>query len=153
MGTIKEVDVCSLTGEIASQDCPKREKGDFISGVSSPRPCSSHRRGADGEVIELDESKSERFKILSPENGAKFQLVEGTLRERIVFRAHNVKEGEELWWFVDGVQCGKTKALEPFIYEMEVGSHSVLAVSAAGDSSKVDFEVLKGNLNREANNK
>ena len=153
MGTIKEVDVCSLTGEIASQDCPKREKGDFISGVSSPRPCSSHRRGADGEVIELDESKSGRFKILSPENGAKFQLVEGTLRERIVFRAHNVKEGEELWWFVDGVQCGKTKALEPFIYEMEVGSHSVLAVSAAGDSSKVDFEVLKDNLNREANNK
>ena len=36
--SIKKVDVCSVSGEIASQDCPRREKGDFISGASSPRP-------------------------------------------------------------------------------------------------------------------
>ena len=146
MGTIKEVDVCSLTGEIASQDCPKREKGDFISGVSSPRPCSSHRRGVDGKVIALNEVQSNAFRILSPVNGAKFQLIEGVLSERIVFRTHNVKDDENLWWFVDGVFSGKTIGLEPFIYSMEEGQHAVLAVNAAGDSSKVDFEVLKENL-------
>jgi membrane carboxypeptidase/penicillin-binding protein PbpC len=68
------------------------------------------------------------------------------LRERIVFRTADAKDDEILWWFVDGVQCGKTVGLEPFIYEMEEGAHCVLAVNAAGDSSKVDFEVLKENL-------
>jgi penicillin-binding protein 1C len=141
MATIKEVDVCSLTGDIASQDCPNREKGDFISLVSSPRPCCAHRRGADGGIVTLDEAQSGGFKIISPENGANFQFVEGALRERIVFRTHNVKEGEELWWFVDGVQCGKTVGLEPFVLQMEKGEHSVVALDAAGESAAVKVVV------------
>jgi penicillin-binding protein 1C len=140
MATIKDVDVCSLTGDIASQDCPKREKGDFISLVSSPRPCSAHRRGADGRIVTLDEARSGSFKIISPENGANFQLVEGALRERIVFRTLNVKEKEELWWFVDGVQCGKTVGLEPFVLQMEKGEHFIVAVNAEGES--VSLEVV-----------
>jgi penicillin-binding protein 1C len=144
--TIKERDFCQLSGEIASANCPKREKGSFIAGVSSPRPCSAHRQGADGKVVAIDECANKVFKIISPENDAKFQLVGGTLLERIVFRTVDVKDDEILWWFVDGVQCGKTVGSEPFIYEMEEGAHFVLAVSAAGDSSKIDFEVLKENL-------
>lgn len=151
--TINERDFCQLSGEIASASCPKREKGSFIAGVSSPRPCSAHRQGADGKVVAIDECANEGFKIISPENDAKFQLVGGTLRERIVFRTVDVKDDEILWWFVDGVQCGKTVGSEPFVYEMEEGAHSVLAVSAAGDSSKIDFEVSKENLNREVKNK
>ena len=147
--SIKKVDVCSVTGEVASQDCPKREKGDFISGASSPRPCGIHRRGADGRILALDESEKGVFKIVSPEDGAKFHLVEGGLPERIVFRVLNVKDGEHLWWFVDGVQCCKTEGLNPFIYDMAEGCHTVVAVNAAGDSSKVDFEVLKEDLKRE----
>jgi penicillin-binding protein 1C len=139
--TIIEKELCALTGEIASEDCLKREKGDFILEVSSPRPCTAHRRGADGRIVTLDENQGDRFKILSPENGANFQLVEGALRERIVFRTHNVKEGEELWWFVDGVQCGKTVGLEPFVLQMEKGEHSVVAVNAAGESASVEVIV------------
>ena len=144
--TIKERDFCQLTGEIASANCLKREKGSFIAGVSSPRPCSAHRQGADGKVSAMDECVNNGFRIMSPENDAKFQLVKGMFRERIVFRTADAKDDEILWWFVDGVQCGKTVGLEPFIYEMEEGAHCVLAVNAAGDSSKVDFEVLKENL-------
>ena len=147
--SIKKVDVCSVTGEIASQDCPRREKGDFISGASSPRPCGVHRRVVDGRVLALDESENSVFKIISPEDGAKFQLVDGGLPERIVFRVLNVKDGEHLWWFVDGVLCCKTEGLNPFVYDMAEGCHTVVAVNAAGDSSKVDFEVLKENLKRE----
>ena len=139
--TIVEKELCALTGEIASQECPKREKGDFILEVSSPRPCTAHRRGADGRVVTLDEGENGRFKIVSPENGANFQLVEGALRERIVFRTHNVKEGDELWWFVDGVQCGKTVGSEPFVLQMEKGEHSVVAVNAAGESASVEVVV------------
>ena len=139
--TIIEKELCALTGEIASQNCPKREKGDFISGVSSPRPCSAHRRGADGRIVTLDETQGDRFKILSPENGANFQLVDGALCERIVFRTHNVKEGEELWWFVDGVQCGKTVGIEPFVLQMEKGVHMAVAVNAVGESASVEVVV------------
>ncbi len=139
--TIVEKELCALTGEIASLDCPKREKGDFISLVSSPRPCSAHRRGADGSIVTLDEAKNGVFKIISPENGATFQLVEGALRERIVFRTLNVKEEEELWWFVDGVQCGKTVGLEPFVLQMEKGEHFVVAVDAVGESASLNVAV------------
>jgi membrane carboxypeptidase/penicillin-binding protein PbpC len=103
----------------------------------------------DGRVLALDERENRVFKIISPEDGAKFQLVDGGLPERIVFRVLNVKDGEHLWWFVDGVQCCKTEGLNPFIYDMAEGCHTVVAVNAAGDSSKVDFEVLKENLKRE----
>ena len=139
--TIVEKELCALTGKIASQDCPKREKGDFILEVSSPRPCTAHRRGADGRIVTLDETQGGSFKILSPENGANFQLVEGALRERIVFRTLNVKEKEELWWFVDGVQCGKTVGLEPFVLQMEKGGHMAVAVNAVGESASVEVVV------------
>ena len=139
--TIVEKELCALTGKIASQDCPKREKGDFILEVSSPRPCTAHRRGVDGRIVTLDEIQDGSFKILSPESGANFQLVDGALCERIVFRTHNVKEGEELWWFVDGVQCGKTVGSEPFVLQMEKGEYSVVALDAAGESAAVKVVV------------
>ena len=139
--TIVEKELCALTGKIASQDCPKREKGDFILEVSSPRPCTAHRRGADGRIVTLDEIQDGSFKILSPESGANFQLVDGALCERIVFRTHNVKEGEELWWFVDGVQCGKIVGSEPFVLQMEKGEHSVVVLDAAGESAAVKVVV------------
>ena len=46
-------------------------------------------------------------------------------RKRCVYNLQwsHVKEGEELWWFVDGVQCGKTVGLEPFVLQMEKGEH------------------------------
>ena len=119
----------------------KKRKGDFISEVSSPRPWSAHRRGADGRIVTLDETQDGRFKIISPENGANFQLVDGALCERIVFRTHNVKDGEQLWRFVDGVQCGKTVGLEPFVLQMEKGEHSVVAVNAVGESASVEVIV------------
>lgn len=135
--TIVEKDICSLTGHIASQDCPKREKGDFILGVSSPRPCREHRRGADGKVGVFDLSSQSRFKIVSPENGAEFHLIDGGLAEGIVFRVENVKEDTSLWWFVDGVQCGKTVGLDPFVIQMDKGEHFVIAVNSIGESASV----------------
>jgi membrane carboxypeptidase/penicillin-binding protein PbpC len=52
-----------------------------------------------------------------------------------------VKEGEELWWFVDGVQCGKTVGLEPFVLQMEKGEHFVVAVNAVGESASLNVAV------------
>ena len=139
--SIKEADICSLTGERASADCPKCEKGDFISGVSSPRPCTAHRRGFDGKVVSFDLGGQTSFKIVSPEDGAKFHLVGNGLSEQIVFRVVNVKEGENLWWFVDGVCRGETLGHNPFVLQMEKGEHSVIAVNAIGESAEVQLTV------------
>ena len=135
--TVKKVDICSLTGERASEDCPESEKGDFISGVSSPRPCTAHRRGFDGKVVERDLCGQSGIKIVSPEDGAEFHVVDGELAEGIVFRVANVKEAENLWWFVDGALRGETAGAAPFVLQAEKGEHSVIAVNAAGDSSAV----------------
>jgi penicillin-binding protein 1C len=138
---VRKVDVCSLTGEKASADCPKTEKGDFISGVSSPRPCAAHRRGFDGKVAVLDLEERNNFKIVSPEDGAEYQLVGGGLCERIVFRAVNVKDGGRLWWFANGIPRGETLGGEPFVAKMTKGEHSVVAVDAVGESAAVKVVV------------
>ena len=51
------------------------------------------------------------------------------------------KEEEELWWFVDGVQCGKTVGLEPFVLQMEKGEHFIVAVNAEGESASLNVVV------------
>jgi membrane carboxypeptidase/penicillin-binding protein PbpC len=146
--SIKAVEVCSQTGSVASDDCPKKEKGDFIKGISSPRPCTIHRRGADGKVVALDESEKKSFKIISPENNALFHLVEAGLSERIVFRLVGAKDNERFWWFVDGVAGGESLGNEAFVLEMEEGDHSVIAVNGTGESSRVDFKILRSAKNR-----
>jgi penicillin-binding protein 1C len=146
--SIKAVEVCSHTGSIASDDCPKKEKGDFIKGISSPRPCTIHRRGTDGKVVALDESEKKSFKIISPENNALFHLVEAGLSERIVFRLVGAKDNERFWWFVDGAAGGESLGNEAFVLEMEEGDHSVIAVNGTGESSRVDFKILRSAKNR-----
>ena len=135
--TIIEKELCSLTGDIASQDCPKKEKGDFISGVSPPRPCTVHRRGADGKVAAFDLGGYGGFKIVAPEDGAEFHFVDGGLSERIVFRVVNVKDGVLVWWFVDGAQRGETQGDAPLVLQMEKGEHTVIAVNSNGESASV----------------
>lgn len=143
--SVKTIDICALTGEPVSADCPSRERGRFIAGLSSPRPCRVHRRGHDGNVVLHEPREKSTFKIISPEDGAEFKFVGGGLSERIVLRVAHAKDGERLWWFVDGATRGESTGCEPFVLQMEEGEHSVVAVNSAGDSAKIDFKVVKEN--------
>jgi membrane carboxypeptidase/penicillin-binding protein PbpC len=114
----------------------------MIAGRSSPRPCSVHRKDAQGNVITLlPESERGGFKIVSPENGAEFQLVSGGLSERIVFRVSGNDDNGRLWWFIDGRNSGETKGKEAFVAQMEVGEHTIAAVDATGESYSIHFKV------------
>ena len=142
LGEIRKVNVCKLTGAVASEDCPERVKGRMIAGRSSPRPCTVHRKAAQGNVITLlPESERGGFKIVSPENGAEFQLVSGGLSECIVFRVSGNDDNGRLWWFIDGRNSGETKGKEAFVDQMEVGEHTIAAVDATGESYSIYFKV------------
>jgi len=41
---LKKVDVCTVSGALASPDCPHKKKGWIIPGISSIRTCSVHRK-------------------------------------------------------------------------------------------------------------
>jgi len=141
-GEIRTVDVCTLTGAVASEDCPVRVKGRLIAGRSSLRPCTAHRKDTRGNVITLlPENEKGGFKIVSPENGAEFQLVSAGLSERIVFRVSGNVDNRRLWWFIDGKKAGETKGNEAFVAQMEDGEHTVAAVDATGESYLIYFKV------------
>jgi penicillin-binding protein 1C len=134
--------VCALSGLPASADCPESEIGWEIAGRSSPKPCDLHRRDLSGKPVALSPpERRSAFRIISPEDGAEFRLVEGGLTQRLVFRVDGNGEEYRLWWFCNGKNCGETKGSAPCVMEMEQGEYAVVAVNAAGESSAVDVSV------------
>jgi penicillin-binding protein 1C len=139
---VVEREVCALTGRLASPDCPVREKGRAIAGKTLPRVCDLHRRNAEGNVVTLaPERIAGPFKIVSPENGAEFDLVEGVGGQRIVFRVSGNPPQSRLWWFVDGEARGDTMGDEPFVMELEAGERTIVAVDAKGRSAAVAIKI------------
>jgi penicillin-binding protein 1C len=139
---VVEREVCALTGRLASPDCPVREKGRAIAGKTLPRVCDLHRRNAEGNVVTLaPERIAGPFKIVSPEDGAEFDLVEGVGGQRIVFRVSGNPPQSRLWWFVDGEARGDTMGDEPFVMELEAGERTIVAVDAKGRSAAVAIKI------------
>ena len=142
-GDIKRIRVCSLTGLPASACCPESETGRAVDGRSSPKLCPSHRFDASGKIVELSSAAAESsFRIISPENGARFHFVEGAVDQHIVFRVNGNDGDGRLWWFRDGKAAGETRGREPFVMAMEPGEHDVVAVNAAGESVAMSVTVV-----------
>ena len=151
---IAEREVCTLTGKAASPDCPEREKDKSIAGRSSPELCGVHRRDANGKAVTVDgpgAGGEPPFRIVSPEDGAKFELVEGSLSQRIVFRVSGNADGSKLWWFVDGEAAGETAGREPFVMKAACGEHRVSAANADGESASVKLEIRSASAQAHGN--
>ena len=151
---IAEREVCALTGKAASPDCPEREKDKSIAGRSSPELCGVHRRDANGKAVTVDgpgAGGEPPFRIVSPEDGAKFELVEGSLSQRIVFRVSGNADGSKLWWFVDGEAAGETAGREPFVMKAACGEHRVSAANADGESASVKLEIRSASAQAHGN--
>ena len=139
--------VCALTGLPANADCPSTEEGHAISGRSSSALCPVHRRDFDGNVVERNDAflaafsgllaSAEKLAIAKPENEAKFALVPGSLRQRIVCQAVGNPEGARLWWFVDGALAGESEGAAQFAVDMVVGRHEISCSTAEGVSASV----------------
>jgi membrane carboxypeptidase/penicillin-binding protein PbpC len=106
--------------------------------------CALHRRNADGNVVTLAAEQTDApFKIVAPEDGAKFDLVDGVGGQRIVFRVSGNPPEFRLWWFVDGKTCGVTDGESPFVMELEAGERTVVAVDAKGRSATLAITISK----------
>lgn len=141
---VRTVEICALTGEPASADCPDRAAGRVIDGVSARRPCAAHRRMPDGTVATVGAcARDDALRVVSPEDGAAFRLVGGAIAERIVFRVAGNAAGRTLRWFVDGGARGETTGAEPFVMETREGRHRVVAVDAAGEAAAVEISVSR----------
>ena len=135
-------DICALTGMAASPDCTEVEKGRVIAGRSSPELCGVHRRDANGKLVTVEKNVGESsFRIVTPENGAAFELVDGILSQSIVFRVAGNDERSRLWWFVNGEAYGETAGREPFVMKAACGEYCVSAVNAEGETSLVEFKI------------
>ena len=137
-------EVCALTGDLASPDCPVREKGRAIADRTLPKMCALHRRDAHGHVVTLDpENTAAPFKIVSPEDGARFDHVDGNVGEGIVFRVSGNAPESRLWWFVDSKAHGVTEGERPFVFKPVAGEHTVVAVDAKGRSATLAITISK----------
>ena len=131
-------EVCSLTGLPANPDCPVREMGRALKGRSSSALCKAHRRGVDGNVEEIPENGLE---IASPEDGARFTLVDGVPQQRIACQVVDNPDDRKLWWFVDGVPVGESLGVRPFTIAMDKGEHVISCAASDGSSASVQVTV------------
>lgn len=144
--------VCSLSGMPANGDCPSTEIGWAVTGGGAASLCSVHRRDFDGKVVERIDSflgafaglakRAESLSILKPENGAKFVLVNSSMKQRIVCKVAGNPAGGRLWWFVDGAPTGETVGTAPFVADMTAGTHEIACSTAEGVSASVTVHVV-----------
>ena len=150
-GEVVRRKVCALTGLPANADCPAVEEGRAIEGRSSVALCPVHVRDFNGNVVERMDSflaafsgivgKAEKLAIAKPEDGAKFTLVPGSLKQKIVCQAVGNPEGSRLWWFVDGASAGESVGTDPFAADMIAGEHEISCSTAEGVTSSVAVTV------------
>ena len=144
-------EICAESGFPAAPECPKREEGRALRGISSPALCTLHRRGTGGAVVTRGDAflraftgkadRTERLAIRSPQDDAEFHLVPGLAQQRIVCTVVGNVEGGTLWWFVDGAPAGETVGSAPFAWEPTPGAHVIACATADGVSASVRVRV------------
>ena len=143
--------VCKLTGLPASANCPETEEGWAVKGKSPSVLCVVHRRDANGNVIVRPDAsfaafaglvgQAEQLEISRPEDGAVFQLVQGTLDQRIVCQVTGNPDGARLWWFVDGRLAGESVGARPMTVPMAPGAHVISCSTDEGVAASVSVTV------------
>ena len=149
---VHERTVCAVSGQPANPHCPAVEMGVALRGRSSSALCTRHRLDADGKVVEVVDGRTKsaaagaaevRLSILKPEEGARFVLVPGGVRQRIVCQAVGNGEEDCLWWFVDGRLAGTTQGPLPFVTDMTAGEHEIVCSTVAGETASVSIVVTE----------
>ena len=142
--------VCAETGLPASPHCPHVEAGRALAGRSSVVVCGLHRLDANGDVVvkgadapaTAGRAHAHRLAIVKPEDGARYVLVPGRARQRIVCKVSGNGETTRLWWFVNGRFAGTTEGAQPFSFDVAVGSHAVVCTTESGVFASAAVEVV-----------
>lgn len=81
------------------------------------------------------------LEIAKPAKGTVFRLVKGASQQRLVASPIGNREGERLWWFLDGAPAGETEGLNPFTAELAPGRHVLSCADSEGRFAETEYTV------------
>lgn len=153
---IEEREVCALSGQTPSPNCPHKIRDHAIADVSRYETCEVHMLGSDPvwpvRVAAFLKSREDAGKevtknelvITSPANGSAYLFMpdeDQQERQRIPFTANTGNASTELHWFVNDSYMGATKPGEPLFWPLSKGTHRVVCSDTRGASRSVRISV------------
>lgn len=153
---IEERDVCALSGQAASSNCPNKIRDHAIVNVSRYEACEVHLLGSDAvwpvqveaflksrQDVGKDTAKNELV-VTSPANGSSYLFMPDENQQenqRIAFTANTGNASTDLHWFVNDCYVGASKSGEPFFWPLSKGAHRVVCSDTQGASRSVRISV------------
>lgn len=86
-------------------------------------------------------TKAGKLMICKPEEGAKFELVEGITNQKLVCKAIGREVGTRIWWFMDNRMIGESDGESAITVDMEAGEHLITAATMDGESDAVHIKI------------
>jgi len=161
---VTEVDVCSISGCIPNEDCPKTEKALFIPGISPIEKCKIHRKVTENgkstvkefwssdfmEIFELaglprENPLQEKIdgkppRIISPLSNTDYFLDEN--RNAIILRAVGDSDAGELFWYSQNEFIAKSKPNEKVEwFPKKIGIYELTVTDSKGRSTTKTIKI------------
>lgn len=154
-GGIADREVCALSGQAPSPNCPRRIHDHAITEVSRYETCEVHLLGTEAvwpvRVEEFLRSRQDAGKeaekselvITSPANGSAYLFMPDAdqQHQRIPFSAKSGHAAADLHWFVNDSYIGAAKSGGTVFWPLSKGTHRVVCSDAQGASRSVRISV------------
>ena len=154
--SIAEREVCALSGQAPSPNCPKKIHDHAIVDVSRYETCEVHLLGEEAvwpvRVDAFLKSRQDagkgaaknRLVITSPANGSAYLFMPDADQrdyQRIPFTAKSGNSAAELHWFVNDSYIGAAKSGETVFWPLSKGTHRVVCSDTQGASRNIRISV------------
>ncbi len=125
---IKKLKVCSTSGMIPSNGCPRLVQTWFIPGVSPIKKSNI-----------LQNSQNSHLKIKTLQNHGIYYLTDHT--KQFPLRATSSPQAKQFYWFIDHAYLGKTDASDTLTWTATLGQHTLSVVDSLGETCVLHFGV------------
>lgn len=138
---IAERNVCAISGEPISEECPHSTKDLYIKNLTSTKKCDIHQKYAAVSRSDIDFDKN-KPKIISPAHGCEY-FVTGSqsANPELLLLANSAFDADQLYWFIDGKFFDKMNAGQKLFWCMKEGAHKITCADNYGRSSSVKIVV------------
>jgi penicillin-binding protein 1C len=154
--SIEDREVCALSGQTPSPNCPDRIRDHTIKEISRYETCEAHLLGADAiwpaRVEAFLRSRRDagaglaknELVVTSPASGSAYLFMpDANLQknQRIPFTAHSGSTSADLHWFVNDSYVGASKSGGTLFWPLSRGNHHVVCSDTRGASRSVRISV------------
>lgn len=154
--TVEDREVCALSGQTPSPNCPGKIHDHAIADISRYETCETHLSGSDpiwpARVETFLRSRQEaatkmaknELVVTSPASGSAYLFMPDENqqdRQRIPFTAHSGNGSADLHWFVNDRYVGASKSGGTLFWPPSKGTHQVVCSDTGGASRRVRISV------------